>query len=275
MTRSRRRGRWGCAFTPRAGRCRSGSRGRAAARQSRRGRNRILSDCIRVIDRFHDPRPGAMIRVAVAPCSPFSVSRELMRDAALLARDKGVMMHTHLAENDEDVAYSLENFGCRPGQYAEDLGWTGGCLARPLREARRAGDRSFARSRLASPIAPVPTAASPRASRRWPGCAKQACRWALAWTARPPTTAATSWPRRGRRCFAAGHGRGGGVFGARCAAGWPRAAGRRFWAVAANAGRSRRGSAPISRSGTCPASRRRAVGTPPRCFWPVRRGCAT
>jgi cytosine/adenosine deaminase-related metal-dependent hydrolase len=85
----------------------------------------ILDDCIRVIDRFHDPRPGAMTRVAVAPCSPFSVSRELMRDAADLARDKGVMLHTHLAENDEDVAYSLENFGCRPGQYAEDLGWTG------------------------------------------------------------------------------------------------------------------------------------------------------
>ncbi|MGC0223202.1 8-oxoguanine deaminase [Pseudooceanicola nitratireducens] len=85
----------------------------------------ILNDCIRVIDAFHDPRPGAMVRVGVAPCSPFSVSRELMRDAALLARDKGVMLHTHLAENDEDVAYSLEQFGCRPGQYAEDLGWTG------------------------------------------------------------------------------------------------------------------------------------------------------
>jgi cytosine/adenosine deaminase-related metal-dependent hydrolase len=85
----------------------------------------ILNDCIRVIDRFHDPRPEAMVRVAVAPCSPFSVSRALMRDAALLARDKGVMLHTHLAENDEDVAYSLETFGCRPGQYAEDLGWTG------------------------------------------------------------------------------------------------------------------------------------------------------
>ena len=85
----------------------------------------ILDDCIRVIDAFHDPRPGAMIRVGVAPCSPFSVSRELMRDAALLARDKGVMLHTHLAENDEDIAYSLAQFGCRPGQYAEDLGWTG------------------------------------------------------------------------------------------------------------------------------------------------------
>jgi cytosine/adenosine deaminase-related metal-dependent hydrolase len=85
----------------------------------------ILNDCIRVIDNFHDAREGAMIRVGVAPCSPFSVSRELMRDAAILARDKGVMLHTHLAENDEDVAYSQAQFGCRPGQYAEDLGWTG------------------------------------------------------------------------------------------------------------------------------------------------------
>ncbi|MDJ0992158.1 MAG: 8-oxoguanine deaminase [Dinoroseobacter sp.] len=85
----------------------------------------ILDDCIRVVDAFHDPSPGAMVQVGLAPCSPFSVSRELMRDAALLARDKGVRLHTHLAENDEDVAYSLAQFGCRPGQYAEDLGWTG------------------------------------------------------------------------------------------------------------------------------------------------------
>ncbi|MFP7571204.1 8-oxoguanine deaminase [Marivita sp. S2033] len=85
----------------------------------------ILEDCIRVIDAHHDASEGAMVRVGVAPCSPFSVSRDLMRNAALLARDKGVMLHTHLAENDEDVAYSLEKFGCRPGQYAEDLGWTG------------------------------------------------------------------------------------------------------------------------------------------------------
>jgi len=85
----------------------------------------ILEDCLRVIDAFHDPKPGAMVRVGVAPCSPFSVSRELMRDAAVLAREKAVRLHTHLAENDEDIAYSLETFGCRPGQYAEDLGWTG------------------------------------------------------------------------------------------------------------------------------------------------------
>ncbi|ARE38831.1 Guanine deaminase [Rhodovulum sp. P5] len=85
----------------------------------------ILEDCIRVIDAFHDDRDGAMVRVGVAPCSPFTVSQDLMRDAALLARDKGVRLHTHLAENAEDIAYSQEMFGCRPGQYAEDLGWTG------------------------------------------------------------------------------------------------------------------------------------------------------
>jgi len=85
----------------------------------------ILEDCVRVIDTFHDPAPGSMCRVGVAPCSPFSVSQDLMRDAAVLARDKGVRLHTHLAENVEDIAYSLEKFGCRPGQYAEDLGWLG------------------------------------------------------------------------------------------------------------------------------------------------------
>jgi len=85
----------------------------------------IIKDFIRVIDAFNDPSAGSMCRVGVAPCSPFSVSRELMRDTAILARDKGVMMHTHLAENDEDIAYSLQNFGCRPGQYAHDLGWIG------------------------------------------------------------------------------------------------------------------------------------------------------
>ena len=85
----------------------------------------ILDDMIRVVDRFHDPRAGSMCRVGLAPCSPFSVSCDVMRDTATLARDKGVMLHTHLAENDEDIAYSLAQFGCRPGQYAEDLGWTG------------------------------------------------------------------------------------------------------------------------------------------------------
>ncbi|MFT4782599.1 MAG: cytosine/adenosine deaminase-related metal-dependent hydrolase [Paracoccaceae bacterium] len=85
----------------------------------------ILKDAQRLIETFHDASDGSLLRIGIAPCSPFSVSRELMRDAAVLARETGVRLHTHLAENEEDIAYSLAQFGCRPGQYAEDLGWTG------------------------------------------------------------------------------------------------------------------------------------------------------
>ncbi|MDP4299878.1 8-oxoguanine deaminase [Leptothrix discophora] len=85
----------------------------------------ILADTQRVIERWHDPARHAMQRVVVAPCSPFSVSRELMRDAALLARQHGVSLHTHLAENDNDIAYTRETFGCTPAEYAEQLGWVG------------------------------------------------------------------------------------------------------------------------------------------------------
>ena len=79
----------------------------------------------RVIDAFHDPAPGAMLRIALAPCSPFTVTPELMRDAALMARAKGVRLHTHLAENARDVAFSRERYGRTPAEYAEELGWTG------------------------------------------------------------------------------------------------------------------------------------------------------
>jgi cytosine/adenosine deaminase-related metal-dependent hydrolase len=85
----------------------------------------ILADTQRLIETWHNPHRHAMTRIVVAPCSPFSVSRELMRDAALLARDKGVSLHTHLAENDNDIAYTRENFGCTPAEYAEQLGWVG------------------------------------------------------------------------------------------------------------------------------------------------------
>jgi 8-oxoguanine deaminase len=85
----------------------------------------ILADCERVIGAFHDGRRHSMLHVALAPCSPFSVSRDLMRDSARLARKHGVRLHTHLAENAEDVNYSIEKFGVRPGQYAEDLEWVG------------------------------------------------------------------------------------------------------------------------------------------------------
>ena len=85
----------------------------------------ILRDCERVINQYHQPDAGAMIQIGVAPCSPFSVSRELMRDAAILAREHKVRLHTHLAENQEDIDYSLASFNCLPGEYAESLGWVG------------------------------------------------------------------------------------------------------------------------------------------------------
>ncbi|WP_048860266.1 8-oxoguanine deaminase, partial [Acidisphaera rubrifaciens] len=85
----------------------------------------ILHDTRRVIEAYHDAAPGALIRVGVAPCSPFSVSPDLMRESASLARAYGVGLHTHLAESATDIAYSRERFGQTPAEYAEALGWLG------------------------------------------------------------------------------------------------------------------------------------------------------
>ncbi len=87
--------------------------------------NAILKDSQRLIERWHDASQFSMRRIVLAPCSPFSVSRELMRDSAILARQHGVSLHTHLAENDDDISYSRERFGLSPADYAESLGWTG------------------------------------------------------------------------------------------------------------------------------------------------------
>jgi 8-oxoguanine deaminase len=129
----------------------------------------ILRDSERVIARWHDAAPLAMTQVALAPCSPFSVSTDLMRTSAQLARAKGVRLHTHLAENDNDVSYSLARFGQTPAQYAESLGWVGDdvwhahCV-----KLDQEGIYLFARTRtgiahcpcsnmrLASGIAPIP-----------------------------------------------------------------------------------------------------------------------
>jgi cytosine/adenosine deaminase-related metal-dependent hydrolase len=77
------------------------------------------------IDRWHDPAPDAMLQIAVAPCSPFSVTERLMSEAAVLARGKGVRLHTHLAETDDEGDFCREKFGCTPVEYAERLGWLG------------------------------------------------------------------------------------------------------------------------------------------------------
>ena len=85
----------------------------------------ILADTESLIKRFHDPKPGSMCRVVVAPCSPFSVTPELMRESAALARRHGVRMHTHVAETLDEEKFCLERFGKRPLELMEDLGWTG------------------------------------------------------------------------------------------------------------------------------------------------------
>lgn len=86
----------------------------------------ILKDSQRLIEQYHDNSPHAMLRITLAPCSPFSVSQDLMRESAAMARAyPGVRLHTHLAENQSDVIYSLEKFGMVPGDYAESVGWLG------------------------------------------------------------------------------------------------------------------------------------------------------
>ena len=85
----------------------------------------ILRDTMRVIETYHQPERFGMIRVGVAPCSPFTVSKDLMRQSAALARSYGVRLHTHLAENDSDVAFTREKFGCTPAEFVDELGWVG------------------------------------------------------------------------------------------------------------------------------------------------------
>ncbi len=85
----------------------------------------ILADTRRLIEAYHDSSRFSMRRIVVAPCSPFSVSRDLMRESAAMARAYGVSLHTHLAENVSDVTYSREKFNRTPAEYAEDLTWVG------------------------------------------------------------------------------------------------------------------------------------------------------
>jgi cytosine/adenosine deaminase-related metal-dependent hydrolase len=85
----------------------------------------ILRDSQRLIETYHDPTRFAMTRIVLAPCSPFSVSRELMRESAAMARAFGVHLHTHLCETLDEERFCLERYGRRPVELAEDLGWVG------------------------------------------------------------------------------------------------------------------------------------------------------
>jgi cytosine/adenosine deaminase-related metal-dependent hydrolase len=132
-------------------------------------RDAILQASQDAIDRYHDPSPDAMVRIALAPCSPFSVTKELMRESAALARDKGVRLHTHMAETEDEERFCLELFGCRPVEYLERLNWLGDdvwlahCVHLDHMEVRRFGETGTgvahcpsSNARLGAGIAPVP-----------------------------------------------------------------------------------------------------------------------
>ncbi len=139
----------------------------------------ILRDSERVIAAFHDPEPLSMLRIVLAPCSPFSVSPGLMRDSAALARSHaGVRLHTHLAENRLDVEYSQQHFGKTPAEFAESVDWLGDDVWHAhcvwLDEP---GMRRFAATGTALRIVPAATCDWAVGSRRCGGCSRQVCRW--------------------------------------------------------------------------------------------------
>ncbi len=132
----------------------------------------ILSASSDAVTRFHDPSGDARVQIALAPCSPFSVTSELLRDSALLARELGVRLHTHGSETIEEEAFCLEKFGAGPTDYLEGLGWLGDdvWMAHCVHLRRAATSPSSRPRARASRTAPPRTRAWPRASPRCPHC---------------------------------------------------------------------------------------------------------
>lgn len=150
----------------------------------------ILKESQRLIEDYHDASHGAMRRIVVAPCSPFSVSRDLMREAAVLARQYGVSLHTHLAENVNDIAYSREKFGMTPPNTPKTS--AGSVTMSGTHTACSSTSTASSCSPAPAPGSPTAlarTCAWPRASPRCARCATTACRWAWGSMVRRPTMA--------------------------------------------------------------------------------------
>jgi len=127
----------------------------------------ILSDSVRVIEQYHDPKPGSMLQIVLAPCSPFSVTANLMRESAKIARHYGIKLHTHLCETLDEERYTLQNAGLRPVAYMESLDWVGNDVW--YAHAVHVNDdevRLFPRRARAFVIAPLPICVSRPVSRR-------------------------------------------------------------------------------------------------------------
>jgi cytosine/adenosine deaminase-related metal-dependent hydrolase len=161
----------------------------------------ILKDTQRVIEEYHDPNPGSCVQVVVAPCSPFSVTPELMRQSASLAREYGVQLHTHLSETQDEEVFCLEKFGYRPVAYMGVLNWIRRMCGLPIPYML-----TGRRLTCSLPAGAVSLTAHPRIC-AWlpgsPGAPHDGCRSArgLGWMARPATTARICWAKGARRCF--------------------------------------------------------------------------
>ncbi len=157
----------------------------------------VLADTERLVGELHEPGPGARVQIAVAPCSPFSVTKRLMTESAALARRLGLTLHTHLAETIEEEAYCMELYGCTPVEYLTDLGWLGERrLVRALRPPLRRRHRRLRRlRRRASRTARRRTFGSVPASHPFASTSTPASASASASTARRRTSAATSSSR--------------------------------------------------------------------------------
>jgi hypothetical protein len=110
----------------------------------------------RLIERYHDPKPGSKLQIVLAPCSPFSVNGELMRESAKLAREYGVHLHTHLAETEDEDDFCLQKFGYKPVAYMQSLDWIGSdvwfCT---LRAHKRGGNGPLRAARLRRSALPL------------------------------------------------------------------------------------------------------------------------
>src|SRR4051812_32318685 len=159
----------------------------------------ILAESERLVAQHHDPNHGAMVRIALAPCSPFSVTPDLMRRTAELAERLDVRLHTHLAEDKDEDVYCLERLGCRPIDLFDDVGWAtrSGPPTRTRKSASARGARVW-------PTAPAPTSSSAPAWRPSGSCGRPGRPSASAATAaRPPTRRHSGWSRAPPCCSAA------------------------------------------------------------------------
>jgi 8-oxoguanine deaminase len=153
----------------------------------------ILADCERVIGRYHDPREGAMLQVALAPCAPFNVTKRLMIESAKLAEKHNCRLHTHLAETRDEIDYCEAKFQCRPVDYLEEVGWMTNRAWRTASTSTTTRSGGLAGMASASVTARRRTWCLLRASAGRGSWKPQDRRSASAWTDRHPTTIPTLW----------------------------------------------------------------------------------